>query len=188
MNKNCRKLQILIGIIPTFSENFNQIDQVWPQLQPKTWSEAIDKLDIQLGAISPFNQDWISRQSMTAFKMHFWRLSIIKWCTLLYILRMASDHVLGCSWGHTWLIWMKFSENVGIIPIKICNFLQFLFSWTHEPQIQIQIVWKLCCHPVVGKNATNNFWKIFESSGHSAYTFKPPRNVICKNVIYSKKK
>ena len=129
-----------------------------------------------------------SSLSMTASKMYFWRLSMIKWCALLYILRMASNHVLGCSWGHTWLIWMKFSENVGIIPIKICNFLQFLFSWTHEPQIQIQIVWKLCCHPVVGKNATNNFWKIFESSGHSAYTFKPPRNVICKNVIYSKKK
>ena len=149
---------------------------MWPQLQPKTWSEAvlkmykganyfiidslqkcileaaIDRLDIQLGTISPFNPDWIARQSMTAFKMQFWRLSMIKWftqlCTLLYILRMASNHVLGCSWGHTWLIWMKFSENVGIIPIKICNFLQFLFSWTHEPQIQIQIVWKLCCHPV----------------------------------------
>ena len=37
---------------------------------------------------------------------------MIKWCALLYILRMASDHVLGCSWGHNWLIWMKFSENV----------------------------------------------------------------------------
>ena len=45
-------------------------------------------------------------------------------------------------------IWIDFSENAGMIPIKICNFLQFLFSWTHESQIQIQIVWKLCCHPV----------------------------------------
>ena len=44
VNKNCRKLQILIGIIPTFSENFIQINQVWPQLQPKTWSEAILKM------------------------------------------------------------------------------------------------------------------------------------------------
>ena len=25
----------------TFSENFIQINQLWPQLQPKTWSEAI---------------------------------------------------------------------------------------------------------------------------------------------------
>ena len=93
--KNCRKLQILIGIIPTFSENFIQIDKVWPQLQPKTWSEAIlriytsldhfiidslqkciseaaiDRLDIHLGTISPFNQHWISWQSMVASKMHF---------------------------------------------------------------------------------------------------------------------
>ena len=155
VNKNCSKLQILIGIIPTFSENFIQINQVWPQLQPKTWSEAIlrmykslhhfiidslqkcileaaiDRLDIQLGTISPFNQDWISRQSMTASKMHFWRLSMIKWCKLVYILKMASDHVLGCSWGHIWIIWMKFSENVGVMPIKICYFLQFLFTWTN---------------------------------------------------------
>ena len=80
MSKNCIKY-ILIGIIPTFSENFIQIDKVWPQLQPKTLSEAIlriytsldhfiidslqkcileaaiDRLDIQLGTISPFNQD-----------------------------------------------------------------------------------------------------------------------------------
>ena len=105
-------------------------------------------LDIQLGTISPLNQDWISRQSMPASKMHFWKLSIIKWCKRLYILRMAWDHVLGCNWGHTWLIWMKFAENVGMIPIKICNFLQFLFTWTNEPQIDIQIVWKLKVHPV----------------------------------------
>ena len=94
------------------------------------------------------DHDLISRQSMTAFKMHFWRRSVIKWCTLLYILRMTSDHVVGCSWYHAWLIWMKFSENVGMIPIKIWNFLQFLFKWTNKPQIHIQIVWKLCSHPV----------------------------------------
>ena len=107
VKKNWRKLQILIGIIPTFSENFIQIIQVWPQLQPKTWSEAIlriykslhhfifdslqkyileaaiDRLDIQFGTISPFNQDWISRQLITVSKMHFWSLSMIKWCKLL---------------------------------------------------------------------------------------------------------
>ena len=145
--------------MPTFSENFIQINQVWPQLQLKTWSEAIlrmykslhhfiidslqkcileaaiDRLDIKLGTISLFNQDWISRQSMTASKIHLWRLSMIKWCKLLYILRMASDHVLSCSWGHTWLIWMKFSENVGMIPIKICYLMQFLFTWTNQPQM-----------------------------------------------------
>ena len=60
----------------------------------------------------------------------------------------SGTSVLGCSWGHTCLFWMKFSENVVMIPIKICNFLQFLFTWANEPQIHIQIVWKLCCHPV----------------------------------------
>ena len=155
MNKNCRKLQILIGIMSTFFENFIQINQVWPQLQPKTWTEAIlriysgldhflsdslqkctleaaiDRLDIKLGTISPFNQDWISRQSITASKMHFWRLSMDKMVQLLYFLRMAWDHVLGCSWGHTLLIWMKFSENVGMIPIEICYLKQFLFTSTN---------------------------------------------------------
>ena len=72
----------------------------------------------------------MSSLTMAASKMHFWRLSMMKWCVLLYILRMASDHILGSSWGHTWSIWIKFSENVGIIPIKICNFLQSLFKWT----------------------------------------------------------
>ncbi len=67
--------------MPTFSENFIQIIKVWPQLQPKTWYEAIlkkyksctilsidslqkcileaaiDRLYIQLGTILPFNKD-----------------------------------------------------------------------------------------------------------------------------------
>ena len=34
--RNCIKYQILIGIIPTFSENFIQINQEWPQLKPQT--------------------------------------------------------------------------------------------------------------------------------------------------------
>ena len=35
--KNCIEYQILIGIIiPTFSENFMQINQMLPQLEPKT--------------------------------------------------------------------------------------------------------------------------------------------------------
>ena len=116
---------------------------MWPQLQPKTWSEAVFKMYkcanhfiidnlqkyILEAAIDRLDiQHWISRQLMTASKMLFWRLSMIKWCKLLYILRMASDHVLGCSWGHTWLIWMKFLENVGMIPIKICYLMQFLFT------------------------------------------------------------
>ena len=155
VSKNCSKLQILIGIMATFSENFIQINQLWPQLQPKTWSEAILRmyksllhfiidslqqctleaviycLEIQSWLKGKIVPNWMSRLSMAASKMHFWRLSMIKWCKLLYILRMASDHVLGCSWGHTLSIWMKFSENVGMIPIEILYLMQFLFTWTN---------------------------------------------------------
>ena len=149
VNKNCRKLQILFGIRPAFSENFIQNKQVWPQLQPKTWFEAIlkiyksaphfiidslqkcileaviDCLEIQSWLKGESVPIWMSSLSMAASKMHFWRLSMDKMVQLLYFLRMASDHILGCSWGHTWSIWLKFSEIVGMMPIKICNFLQF---------------------------------------------------------------
>ena len=159
ISKNCSKLQILICIMSTFSENYIQSNKVWPQLQPKTWSEAIlkkyksctilsidslqkcilevviDCLKIQSWLKGEIVPNGMSSLSMAASKMYFWRLSMIKWFALLYFSKTALDHVLGCSWGHTWLIWMKFSENVGMIPIKICNFLQFLFSWTNEPQI-----------------------------------------------------
>ena len=88
VKKNCITYQIFIGIIPTFSENFIQFNQVWPQLKPQTWSEAIlriytsldhfmidslqkwileaaiDRLEIQLGTISLFNQLWFSSLSM----------------------------------------------------------------------------------------------------------------------------
>ena len=107
VNKNCRKLQILIGIIPIFSENFIQNKQVWPQLQPKTWSEAIlriyksahhfiidslqkcileaviDCLEIQSWLKGEIVPNGMSSLSMAASKMHFWRLSMIKWCALL---------------------------------------------------------------------------------------------------------
>ena len=116
----------------TFSENFIQIIQVWPQLQPKTWSEAILRiykslhhfiidslqkcileavincLEIQSWLKGEIVPNWMSSLSKAASKMHFWRLSMIKWCKLVYILRMASGHVLGYSWGLNWSIWMKF--------------------------------------------------------------------------------
>ena len=96
-----------------------------------TPTPVIDCLEIQSWLKGKIVPNWMSRLSMAASKMHFWRLSMIKWCKLLYILRMASDHVLGCSWGHTLSIWMKFSENVGMIPIKICYSMQFLFTSTN---------------------------------------------------------
>ena len=98
----CNTNQIFIGIKPIFSENFIQINQVWPQLQLKMWSQAIfriytgfdhfyhwrppkcileaaiDKLEIQFGKISPFNQYWISSLSMAFSKNLFWRLQMIQ--------------------------------------------------------------------------------------------------------------
>ena len=132
---------------------------MWPQLQPKTWSEAIlriyksahhfiidslqkcileaviDCLEIQSWLKGEIVPNWMSSLSITASKMHFWRLSMPltmgKMVQLLYFLRMASDHVLGFSWGYTWLIQKKFSENMDMMPIKICNLQQFLFTWTN---------------------------------------------------------
>ena len=96
LKKKWRKLQILIGIIPTFSEDFIQIDKVWPQLQPKTWSEAIlriytsldhfiidslqecileatiDCQEIQCWLKGDIVPKWMSSVSMAASRMHFW--------------------------------------------------------------------------------------------------------------------
>ena len=159
MNKNCIIYQILLGIIPTFSENFIQIDKVWPRLQPKTRSEAILKIytsldhfiidilqkcileaaidcqEIQCWLKGEIVPKWMSSLSIAASKIHFLRLSMLKWSKLVYILRMASDHVLGCSRGHTLSIWMKFSENVGMIPIKIWYLMQFVLTWTNLAQM-----------------------------------------------------
>ena len=55
---------------------------------------------------------------------------------------MASDHIWGCGWDNAWLILMKFSKNVGMIPIKICNLMKVLFTWTSLPQIDNLSVWK----------------------------------------------
>ena len=87
----------------TLKMSFKLINCGLSYLQPKMWSEAIfriyssldhfivdslqtclleaaiDRLNIQLGTISPFNQHWISRKSVAASKMHFLRLSMIKW-------------------------------------------------------------------------------------------------------------
>ena len=35
-----RKYQMKKSIIPILSENFNEIKQIWHQLQPQTWSEV----------------------------------------------------------------------------------------------------------------------------------------------------
>ena len=58
--KKCRKLQILIGIIPTFFENLIKINQVW--------SEAI--LRIYTG---------LDHFIIDSFQNGFWRLPLINW-------------------------------------------------------------------------------------------------------------
>ena len=37
----------------------------------------------------------------------------------MWFLRLALDHIWGCSWGHVCLIWLQFSDNVGMILLSI---------------------------------------------------------------------
>ena len=37
----------------------------------------------------------------------------------MWFQRLTMDHVLGCSWGHVCLIWLQFSDNVGMILLSI---------------------------------------------------------------------
>ena len=64
--KNCITYQIFIGIIPTFSENFIQFNQVWPQLQLQTWSEAILRIYTSLDHFI-----------IDSLQNGFWRLPLI---------------------------------------------------------------------------------------------------------------
>ena len=46
------------------------------------------------------------------------------------ILAMALDNIWGCNWGQTLSIWLKFSENVCIIPKLIWLLGHLLVIWT----------------------------------------------------------
>ena len=65
---------------------------------------------------------------------------------------MTSDHLWGCSWGHAWLIWLEFSDNVGMIPIFIWYLFKKWDQTVHHKKL-IQSVWKLIGYPV-----RNLFW------------------------------
>ena len=147
-NKNCRKWQILIVLYKHFLKISFKLIKCGLSYSLKRDPRSLSKCT-KVGTIL----------SLTASKKAFWRLPLIDWTfnwgqfylsikielpdnqrqppncifggKFLYILRMVSNHILGCSWGHTRLIWMKFSENVGIIPIINCNLPQFLFTWTN---------------------------------------------------------
>jgi hypothetical protein len=71
VSKNCIKYEILIGIIPIFSEKFIQIDKVWPQLQPKMWSEAILRIYTSLDHfIIDSLQKWILEAAIDILDIH----------------------------------------------------------------------------------------------------------------------
>ena len=73
----CNTIQIFIGIKPIFSENFIQINQVWPQLQPQMWSEVIFRIYTSLDHFYHWQPPkWVKKISM--FKnpilyTFFWR-------------------------------------------------------------------------------------------------------------------
>ena len=68
---------------------FSEFTQVWTILSLTASKmdfggcHCIDRLEIQLGTISLFNQLWISSLSMAASKIHYWRLSMIRWSKLV---------------------------------------------------------------------------------------------------------
>ena len=89
--KNCIKYQILIGIIPTFFDDFIRIYQVKAKASTKAilriytgldhfiigslqnWilEAAFDRLEIQSWLKGEIVPNWISSLSMAAFKIHF---------------------------------------------------------------------------------------------------------------------
>ena len=71
--KNCIKYQILIGIIPKFSENFIQINQGCPQLKPQTWSEAILRIYTGLDHfVIDSLQKWILKAAIDRLEIQSW--------------------------------------------------------------------------------------------------------------------
>ena len=62
----------------------------------------------------------INRANKNKAQMWFWRL--------------ASNYVWGCSRGNVWLIWLKFSDNVGMILVFIWYSHQKILRPTSSPQ------------------------------------------------------
>ena len=59
--------------MPTFSENFIQIKQVWPQLKPQTWSEAILRIYTGLDHfIIDSLQKWILEAAIDRLEIQSW--------------------------------------------------------------------------------------------------------------------
>ena len=62
----------------------------------------------------------INRAKKNKAQMWFWRL--------------ASNHVWGCCRGNDWLIWLKFSDNVGMILVFIWYSHQKILRPPSSPQ------------------------------------------------------
>ena len=62
----------------------------------------------------------INRANKNKAQMWFWRL--------------ASNYVWGCSRGNVWLIWLKFSDNVGMILVFIWYSHQKILRPPSSPQ------------------------------------------------------
>ena len=121
LKKIVLKYQIIKGIIPTLSENFKQIRQTWPQLQPQSWS------------ISNFfckSTKWKKVSSP-----HYLKISIrLSKRGLSYSLkhdgRSISKITFFPIWELTLLIqsFEKFSKKTLMVNIQICNILAWMRS------------------------------------------------------------
>ena len=86
------KLQLNVG---EFSENFIRINQVWPQLQPQTWSEAILKIYTGLDHLYHWQPPkWILEAAIDRLEIQCWLKGEIvhKWMSSLSM--AASKNVI----------------------------------------------------------------------------------------------
>ena len=97
---------------------------------PYSWSYKSRTEKVTASRKSAILPNWCCLLFITMLSGYPCFYLVIVWSNLL-----ASNHIIGWSWGHTWLIWMKFSENVGVISVKIWHLMQFVFTWSNDPHM-----------------------------------------------------
>ena len=92
----------------------------------------------------------INRANKNKAQMWFWRL--------------ASNYVWGCSRGNVWLIWLKFSDNMGIILVFIWYSHQKFLRPPSSPQTAhlkyLKTYWLPCTYSDFTKNFQHTYFFI----------------------------
>ena len=124
----------------------------------------------------------INRANKNKAQMWFWRL--------------ASNYVWGCSRGNVWLIWLKFSDNVGMILVFIWYSHQKILRPPSSPQkahLKCLKTYWLPCNYWVGTNLlciwpphfsdmlwlTIAFWSPFSRLEAQQFQYRKSRPVKC---------